>query len=77
MLELRDPQHQVVRLLALHEPQLGDQPVDQLVAPEPGAFGLTPPAGEGRANRPPQVVTVEPDEARQVVGEVVGRLCRQ
>jgi len=74
MLELRDSEREVVRLLALRKPQLRDQAVDQLVASESGVLRVAAPARERLAYGAPQVVAIEPDEPREVVGEIVGGL---
>ena len=74
MLELGDPEREVVHLLALDQAQLDDQPGDQLLALEPCVLGVAAPAGERVAHGGAQLVAIEPDEPRQVVGEIVGGL---
>ena len=78
MLELRDAQREIVGLVALHEPQPGDQAIDHLVAPEARVLRVTTPARKRVAHGATKLVTVEPDEPREIVRQIVcGLRCQR
>jgi hypothetical protein len=71
VLDLGEAQREIGDLVALHEAQLDDQPRDQLLSPQPRVLGVAAPAGERVADGAAQLVAVDADETREVVGEVV------
>ena len=71
MLELRDPELEVLELLAAGETSLLERPVDHLVSPRPQPLGLCPPRGERVAHGATHCVPLDPHAPREVVGELV------
>ena len=74
MLELRDAEGEVVRLLAPDEAEAPQRLLGRVGREGSEPLRLRPPAREHVANRAAHRVALDADPAREVVGDVVGRL---